>query len=147
MKEIDLDPIKAQIEGIETEMKLPMPTPPIGTLVVWYKKADIKLMSQIAGIVTKIEGPGKLSIITFSPNQMAKHVMGSLHVTHPIHDNRHNAVSQNSGAWDYPDGIAIPKAHRDLHLESLQKKRDSLVAQLDNATEIKAKNKSDKQTA
>lgn len=139
-KEIDLGPITEQLEKVEAEIKSPLPTPPVGTPVVWYPRATLDRDNQIAAIVTKVEGPGKLTLTVFRPQSMPDATRrGCLHVSHPIHENRHNSVSQNSGAWDYPEGVTIPKSHRDLHLEQLQRKRDSIQDQLSEATEIAKK--------
>lgn len=137
-KIIDLEPLKQQIEDVSAAMKNPLPTPPVGTTVVWYDRAEAKPESQIAGLVTKVEGPGKVTLTVFRAQGMPDPTRrGCLHISHSVHEQRHNAVSRNSGAWDYPDGVSIPKAHYTPHLDLLETKKMALQTSLAEAQEIK----------
>jgi hypothetical protein len=61
------------------------------------------------------EGPGKLQLKLIKPKHAAhvfgEHVMGCLHVSDPMHENRHNVHTQTGGSWDYLPGVDIPDAH------------------------------------
>jgi len=140
--EIDLAPMQDMLANVEKEMKNPIPTPPVGTTIVWYAKALVEDDSKIAALVTKVEGPGKITVTAFRPQGMADPTRrGCLHVSDPIHEKRHNSVSMNSGAWDYVAFTKIPKEHYQLHLDALAKKRDSLIEKLATAQSIKSKSK------
>ena len=139
-KKIELGPMLEQIAKIDEELANPLPTPPVASMVVWYPRADIDPENQIAGIVTKVEGPGKLTLTVFRPQGMADATRrGCLHIEHSIHENRHNAVSQNSGAWEYPDWVEIPDSHYDLHRDQLMKKKESVQKQIAEAEEVSKK--------
>ena len=136
-KKIDLAPIKTQIEKVDAEIKAPFPTPPVGAMVVWYARADVREGAEIAAIVTRVDGPGKISLTAFRPQGMPDPTrLGVLHVNHPTHLSKHNSVSVNTGAWDYPDGTIPPKSHYARHTEALNKKRDGLLDQLSQAEAI-----------
>lgn len=139
MQTIDTQPIREQIAATDADIKNPLPTPPVGTTVVWYDRASNEPGAEIAAIVTRIEGPGKISVTTFRPQGMPEFTRrGVLYMTHPQHENRHNTVSRNSGSWAYPGQSKPPKADFELHLTQLASKRESLVAKLDEAESIKA---------
>jgi hypothetical protein len=126
-----------RINELELEMKHPLPTPPVGTPVVWYDRAQVSEEAQRAAIVTRVEGPGKVTLTIFPPNGMPLYnKKGTLHVSHEIHDRRGNAVSKNSGSWDYTSRTSRPKSHNELHIAEIQKKIDSLEAQLDDVREM-----------
>lgn len=142
-REVDLGPIQDQISAVEAEIKSPLPTPPVGTLVVWYPRAARAIENQIAGIVTRVEGPGKITLTVFRPQGVPElNHRGCLFVDHPIHEKRANSVSVNSGSWEYPELVKPDKSHFDLHLAVLNKKRDSLKEQVRVASEIKNEQKS-----
>jgi hypothetical protein len=140
MSMIDVTQITQQIERVESELKSPYPTPPIGTLVVWYDKGDISSDNQRAAIVTQVEGPGKISVTVFPPRAMPAHKKGVTHVTDPMHEKRHNSVTVMSGAWDYPDHVAAPKSHLSFHIASLEKKKEILETQLQQVEAVIKKN-------
>ena len=145
-KEIDLEPIKEQLEKVKAEIKSPLPTPPVGFTVVWYPRAVQEEDNQVAGIVTKVEGPGKVTLTVFRPQGMPDATRrGCLHVTHPVHEKRANSVSVNAGSWDYIPGENIPKSHYERHLEALYVKQESLEKQIENASEIAKKQSSGSQ--
>lgn len=136
-KDIDLSPMKEQLRQIDEELKNPLPTPPIGSTVVWYPRAAVEEGNRVAAIVTNVEGPGKLTLTVFKPLATPDPTRrGCLHVSHPVHEKRANSVSINAGAWDYPDDVIPGKSHYDLHVAALNKKRDSLVDQIANASAI-----------
>lgn len=139
---IDIKPLEARIAELDQQIANPAATPPIGTPVVWYRGARVDdqdpSKTQVAAMVTGIEGPGKLKLVTFTPFKNEEHKQGVLHISHPLHANRANSVSVNSGAWDYPDGVRPAKGHYDLHLEVLKIRREEAVKQLEEAKAVKA---------
>lgn len=136
--EIDVEPIKEQLAKVEADLKSPLPTPPVGTPVVWYPRAQVGADNQIAALVTKVEGPGKVTLTAFRPQGTADPTRrGCLHVSHPVHEQRANAVSVNAGAWDYIEGWDVPGEHYELHRGVLEIKRDSLSDQIAVATDMK----------
>ena len=133
-----IKPIQEQIDKINASLKNPLPTPPVGTPVVWYDRAERKEDGEIAALVTKVEGPGKVTVTVFRPQGMPDPTRrGCLHMSHPTHEQRHNAVSRNSGGWDYPIGSRAPKDHLALHTEQLNMRKDALQKSIDD---IKAAN-------
>jgi hypothetical protein len=136
---VDTTPLMLQIEETESELASPLPTPPVGTLVVWYDRGVKAADAQRAAIVTKVEGPGKVQLTVFAPNAMPMHKIGSLHISHSVHEKAHNSVSKNSGGWDYRDGEMIPGEHYDLHRNVLNTKLESMRKSLDEAKQIAAK--------
>ena len=136
---IDLAAIEEQLDEIKAKIADPMPTAPVGTVVVWYKRADVKPGAEIAAIVTKVESAGKLVLATLEPFGIIEHKRGVLHASSPIHQNRQQAVSQGSGCWDYVSGARPPKSHYDLHLSNLKVLKDSVESKLAEAKQILAK--------
>lgn len=137
VQQVDLDPIYKAIYDVEEEMKSPHPTPPVGTSVLWYDRADTREGSERAAVVTKVEGPGRVTLTIFPPNSMTIHKQGCLYIKDPIHEQRHNSVSRNSGAWDYLPQTKIPSEHYGIHLERLSRKKESLELQVAQAEEIR----------
>jgi hypothetical protein len=137
---------EALLAAVEAEIASPMPTPPVGTMVIWYDRADTRPGGERAAVVTKIEEPGKLTLTIFPPNSMPIHKQGCLHISNPIHERKSNAVSRNSGAWDYLDFTDIPKVHYEPHLKRLGKKRDSIKANMDASGGDSTKSRSSTQT-
>lgn len=133
---IDIEPIKKQIADLESQLKNPLPTPPVGMPVVWYAGADVRDGAERAGIVTSVLGPGKITVTVFGPSAMPSHFTGCLYLSHPAHEQRNNAVSRNSGAWGYLPGTSTPKSHLTQHIEQLEKRKSSLKAQLEDAKSI-----------
>lgn len=117
--------IKKRIEELKALQAAPYPTPPVGTNIVWFNGAKRDQLrpydDAVASVVTKVEGPGKVSLVAFAPFAMPAHKRASHHVSHPIHLVRMNSISVESGSWDYPDGIRPPKDHYQLHLAELQR--------------------------
>lgn len=136
---IDIEPLLSQIDDTENEMLYPLPTPPVGTMIVWYDRGQKIDGSQRAAIVTKVEGPGKLQLTVFAPNAMPTHKIGSLHISHPVHTKAHNSVSKNNGGWDYRDGDDIPDTHYEAHRNVLQTKLTGMRRSLEEAEQIAAK--------
>lgn len=134
---MDSAPMKKLIDDLNAQIADPTPTPPVGTTVIWYKRADIS--DPYAALVTKVEAAGKVTLTVFVPFAVPTHTRGALHVTNPIHKLRANSVSVNSGSWDYVSGVRPPKSHFDLDVANLTKRRDELVIQLVEAEAIAAK--------
>lgn len=84
-----------------------MPTPLVGDSVWWFPGNDQE--NPRAAVVTQIEEPGKLKLAIQPPNGMVLHKSGVLHVTHPMHEHRHNSSTMNNGSWNYKGN---PEAHR-----------------------------------
>ena len=129
---IDLTPLKKAIAEVEAEMKEPIPTPPVGTALVWYRQAR-QDGGQNAAICTGIDGPGKIKLSVFPPNGMKENKQGVLNCKDPIHEKLTNRVSKENGAWDYPDGTGPSKGHYKVHIDRLQHKKDGFLTQLEDA--------------
>jgi hypothetical protein len=140
---IDLQPLRDAIRDAEEGLKAPQPTPPVGTVLVWYDRAEKDPDAQAAAIVTQVEGVGKLKLVVFKPDHYPKHYKGVLHVDHANHQQKHNEMTLRNGAWDYPDHVRITKGHYGLHVAMLEKKLATARRQLAEAEEIKAKQESD----
>jgi hypothetical protein len=136
---MDLTQIQKQIDELDEQIANPTPTPPVGTSVKWFKRANKD--DVYAAIVTKIEAAGKLTLTVFPPFGLTTHTRGCLHISNPIHQQRAHSVSVNSGAWDYLDGQKPPKAHFDMDVAVLTKRRDALLVQLAEAKVVAEKEK------
>jgi len=136
---IDTEPLVKQIEEVEAELASPLPTPTVGTMVVWYDRGQKVAEGKRAAIVTKIEGAGKVQLTVFAPNAMPMHKIGSLHISHSVHAKAHNSVSKNNGGWDYRDGDDAPDSHYDMHREMLTAKLAAMKHQLVEAEQIAAR--------
>lgn len=132
----DLEPIRLQIASTERELASPFPTPPVGTVVIWYERGIKDAANQRAAIVTRQDGPGKLVLTVFGANAMAQHKTGSLHVSNPVHAMLHNSMSKNNGGWDYCDGYVIPDEHYEIHNRQVQAKLACMRGQLAEAEAV-----------
>lgn len=146
---IDTQPIQDRIDALKALLKNPYPTPPVGTPVVWYPRAEQKEGNEVAALVTKIEGSGKVIVTTFRPHSVPEHKAGVLHVSNPIHEVRANAASRNCGSWDYPVGskVKVPLAHYQHHKDELARLIESAENQLEEALAIKEKDSKDSKDA
>ena len=128
------DQIKKRIEELKQMEANPLPTPPVGTVVVWFNAArrdpNRPYEDAVASVVTKIDGPGKVTLLAFAPFGVPSHKRSSHHVDHPIHKQRANSVSIESGSWDYPQGQRIPKEHYVIHLDEIARQRSEAEANL-----------------
>jgi hypothetical protein len=136
-----MDSIKKQIAELDALAADPLPTPPVGTMIVWYRGArrdeNNPSVSQIPAIVQQVDGPGKVKLIAFPPQRNPENKQGCLHIKHPIHLNRANSVSVDSGAWDYPDGTRPAKFHFDLHLAEIARQKAEAERNLAQFEKIK----------
>ena len=133
-----MKPMLAKLEEIELKIRNPLPTPPIGTPVVWYPHARVVKGAEVAALVTGIEGPGRLKITVFVPNGMPVPKQACHHVTDPVHEKRNNSISKTSGAWDYIEGTKTPKADFQFHLEHLNKLKNDFTGKIEQAQAIAA---------
>jgi hypothetical protein len=136
---MDLQPIQKQIDELDAQIASPTPTPPVGTTVRWFKRANPD--DVYAAIVTRIEAAGKLTVTVFLPFGVPTHTKGCLHASHPIHKQRTHTVSVNSGSWDYLDGQKPPKSHFEMDVAVLTRRRDALLEQLAEAKVVAEKDK------
>ena len=116
--------LRLMIDRLETQKKIPLPTPEVGRCVVWYRglvdgKPD---GNEIAAIVTRIDGPGQISLRTFEHNSSnSGNVTGSHYVEHPFLKES-PAVAKRSGCWDYSDGDKPTQKHGQIHIAELDRK-------------------------
>jgi hypothetical protein len=137
--------IKRRIEELKQLEQSPYPTPPVGTTVVWFNAArqnpERPFEDAVPGIVNRIDGPGRVTLVVFPPFGMPSHKRSSHHVSHPIHLQRANSVSIDSGSWDYPQGTKPPKEHYHLHLAELTAQRAEAERNLAHNDAVTAKTK------
>lgn len=137
------DQIKKRIEELKALEASPLPTPPVGTTVVWFpgakRDAHRPYEDAVAAVVTKIDGSGRVTLVAFAPHAVPSHKRSSHHVDHPIHLQRANSVSVESGSWDYPQGTTAPKAHFATHLAELSRQRAEAEANLTLNDSVAAK--------
>jgi hypothetical protein len=117
--------VREQLEKIKQQKASPLPTPPVGTMVVWHDRNEDD--RNYAAVVTFVEGVGRVKLAIFKPNAHVIHKEGVLHRTHEVHENKHSTVTMRNGAWDYVPGQTVPKSHRDLHLRDLEKREAALI--------------------
>lgn len=141
------DDLKDYLAAEKAKLKNPTPTPPVGTVVVWYDRALVKPENQKAAIVTAVEGPGRLTLTIFGPRAHPIHKIGVLHHTHECHGNRNNVMSQQNGAWAYPDGVKADKSHLNLHLDQIQAKIERIESDLSKSESVSSQKMTPKKTA
>lgn len=135
--------IKKRIEELKQMEAAPLPTPPVSTPVVWFAGAKRNphrpYEDAIAGIVTKVDGPGKVTLVAFTPFGIPSHKRSSHHVDHPLHKQRNNAISVDTGSWDYPEGVKPTKGHYEVHLSEIARQIAECQANLAVNETVKAK--------
>ena len=110
--------------AIEEDKKNRIPTPPIRTTVQWYQGGDKNIC--LPGIVTGIEGPGRLKIVLFPINSFPRHQAGVYHEDHKVHSQKGNPTTSRCGSWGFEDGFRIPKEWYDLHDQEIAKRELNL---------------------
>lgn len=122
---------KQQLAIYEQSGETLLPTPPIGTIVVWYERNQVRDEFARVGVVMKRESPGQVTLKVFQQGN-DRIVSGVQYIEHPAHKNRrHDAV--NSGCWTYgeddmtrylADG-KIPEHHYSFHRDVVKRKWDA----------------------
>jgi hypothetical protein len=110
--------------AIERDEARRLPTPPVATPIQWYEHGDRRY--PIAGLVTEIEGPGRLKVVIFRVNALPQHKAGVYHVNSLVHDQANNQTTYRCGSWDYAPGIKPPKEHYDLFVQDIERRREHL---------------------
>jgi hypothetical protein len=132
---MNLDDAYKHIATLEKEIQSPLPTPPIGTPVIWYRGADFNGVP-CAALVTGIEAPGRVRLCVFAPNAFPVHKQGVLHRSSLQHSNRNNANSIDNGAWAYVEGTNVPKTHHAMYIEQKTKLLENVKKQIAEAEAI-----------
>lgn len=96
-----------------------VPTPKIGTIVLWYDRNIFEAENAKPAVVLQVEAVGKIGvkILRFGDDV---HKKGVHHRFHQVHDRRANEATMESGSWEYI-GEVIPE-------EDLKRHKDEIVA-------------------
>ncbi len=98
------------------------PTPKVSDTVIYYTRGDKNF--PVPGIVSSIEGPGKIKITVYPFQGMLQHKSGCAHITHWVHD-RPNDTTKNNGAWDF--NREPPADAYEVHEAELTKRENQLL--------------------
>jgi len=129
----NLDYIAERIREYESQLSEPLPTPPVGTMVWWFKNGRLDMGQQQAAVVTAVEGPAKLTLAIWPPKGMPVHKTGVHYINDPTVKNReHDNIRRSNGLWCYPfigDDFKqkdIRKHHFDVHTDQLKRKIEAM---------------------
>lgn len=100
------------------------PTPPIGWNIHWFPGGDQR--NPVAAIVTAVEGPGKIAVVTFPAGGWPVHHKGVHYIHHPVSKREGSPLKVRNGSWAYMPDTKIPREHNDLHKEVVAKKRAAI---------------------
>ncbi len=113
-------------EAVERDEARPIPTAPVGKTVQWYINGDRRNI--VAGIVTGIEGVGRLKLKVFPLNSMPQEKSGVYHVGHSVHEQPNNPTTYRCGSWDFVPGDVVLKDFFKEFEDEIQKRKDNLSA-------------------
>lgn len=119
---------------LEAERANLQPTPPIGTVVQWYKGGDKREVR--AAQVTAIEGPGRVVVVINEPSAFPKTLKGVFHESHRIHERNNNQTTVRCGSWGYIPGTKPEDSHYNVHREELEKRLNNLRKADEEAAKI-----------
>lgn len=125
---------RRQIEALETQKRIPLPTPEIGRIVWFFNQGDLT-SDPIPAMVQRQDSPGQISIQLHPlASQVHPTVMGVHFKDHPfLEDNPQVAKMKGRGVWTYRDGEQPTQAHKALHVKQLDEQIKALNAELLNA--------------
>ncbi len=112
--------------AIEEDKQRRIPTPPIRTTVQWYQGGDKTIV--IPGIVTGIEGPGRVKLVLFPLNAFPRHQAGVYHEGHKIHEQSANPTTARCGSWGFEEGFQVPKKWYEIWEQDIAKREENLRA-------------------
>lgn len=115
-----IEHLRRRMDSLETQKRMPMPTPEVGRWVWFYRQADME-SEPLAALVTAQEAPGQVTLEIHPPlAQTHINVKGVHYRKHPFLDtNPQVAKMKNSGVWEFKDGDNPTETHKKLHLSQL----------------------------
>jgi len=113
-------------EAVERDEARPIPTAPVGKTVQWYIGGDRRNI--VGGIVSGIEGVGRLKIRVFPLNSMPQEKTGVYHINHPVHDQPNNPTTYGRGSWDFVPGEAVSKEYFKDFEDDIKRRKENLEA-------------------
>ncbi len=131
-----IEQLRRQLDALETQKRIPLPTPEVGRWVWFYRQGDLN-SEPIASLVTGQDGPGQLSLQINQKNaQVVVNATGIHFKDHPfLETNPQVAKMKNGGVWTYRDGDKATVAHGQLHLAQLEQQMKGVQAALLKARE------------
>ena len=128
--------LRRQYDALETQERLPLPTPEVGRWVWFYRQGDTD-SQPIPALVQRQSGPGQvdLEVHPFA-SQVHPHVTGVHFKDHPfLETNPQVAKMKGSGVWAYRDGDKPTQAHGQIHLAQLKQQMKDVQKNLLKARE------------
>jgi hypothetical protein len=120
------DPVPKNIQAQRQSL---YPTPPIGTIVIWYEKGVLGEGRGEPAVVRKADGPGRLSLALLCRSRGA--VKANVQFKEmPNATNANSRGTHDHGCWGYVEGTAPANedhAHYRLHSEHLAKREENYV--------------------
>ncbi len=131
-----IEHLRRRLDSLETQKKIPMPTPEVGRWVWFYKQGDLESVP-CAALVTSQESPGQVTLEIHPPlAQTHINVKGVHYRNHPfLVENPQVAKMRNSGVWDFKDGDNPTETHKKLHRTELDQQIKSCTSELLRAIE------------
>lgn len=100
------------------------PTPPIGTIVQWYRANERREEMMLPAVVIRQVGIGRVDLKVMKMGD-DEHKRNVHHISDPVHEvTRFNVTSRDNGSWKYIDESKIPEDHYDYHKAELKKRND-----------------------
>lgn len=132
-----IEQLRLRIDQLETQLRMPLPTPEIGRWVWFYRQADLATRP-IPALVTEQDGPGQVSLMCFPKNSREQfNISGVHHKDHPfVAANEAVVKMKNGGVWDYRDGDKPTQAHRELHAAAIKRQIDEFKKELLHEREL-----------
>lgn len=133
MDESRLRTVEASLSRLaETEL---VPTPPIGSMVVWYKNGVVNESDGCPAIVTKCDDVGRVTLTVFPPMGAPQYKASVFWAKHP----EIPASSKSrppSGVWDYPEGTRVRRSDFELHEQYLSRRKAQLLREKQRLEEM-----------
>ena len=126
-----MDALRARKDQYETSKKIPLPTPPIGVMVQFFRNGNLNEIP-IPGVVVRQCAPGQVDLKLFVANSQNNENANGVHFKdHPfLISNSQILKLKGSGVFDYIDGQQPTQIHKKMHVDELDRQIKSLDDQL-----------------
>ena len=114
-----------------------LPTPAVGSMVLWYDRNIVQEDRAMPAMVMKIEAPGRVALKIFRMGD-DMHRTGVHYRYHAIHMQRSNPATVYNGSWDYPRE-GVPTEDYEYHKKIVNERKRKLAEEEKSAAKAAAK--------
>lgn len=115
-----MEALRTEKDALENRKRLPLPTPPIGFMVNFYRHGNTD-ERPIPAVICDHGGPGILDLVLFVFDvQTQQSARGVHHKDHPfLISNPQSLKNRGAGTWDYCRGDKAIEIHKEAHIREI----------------------------